>query len=77
MSCMVRFAIRFGLQRYLNFCHGMFSSDFIEENLSISFFPDTLYVYVYFVNFFHANTAFRKFGSYKLNHTYVSLRFEN
>ena len=38
MSCIVRFSIRFGKQRYLNFWHGTFISDFIEENLSISFF---------------------------------------
>ena len=38
MSCIVRFAIRFGIQWYRNFWHVMFISDFIAEYLSIIFF---------------------------------------
>ena len=38
MSYIVRVAIRFGIQWYWNFWHGMLISDFIAEYLSIIFF---------------------------------------
>ena len=62
MSYIVRFAIRFGIQWYRKFWHGMFIFDFIAEYLSIIFFGHHVTFKIEAIYWFHVNRNVRDAG---------------